>query len=109
MQCRQLADIALNAPAIERSFLLPKLGFPRARTAPVDGCKPLAHTPIARTDPKFPINLQCLGILSFRLPRFFGSVYVPPLSGFFYCLLLFLLAAKCNLPEIREIELLRII
>lgn len=64
MQCRQLADIALNAPAIERVFYclnwvnLPiKLGFPRART-----------------DPEIPINLQCLGILNFRLPRFFGSV-----------------------------------
>lgn len=59
MQCRQLADIALNAPAIKRGFLLPKLGFPRAH---------------ARTGQKTRINLQDLGILNFRLPRFFGSV-----------------------------------
>ena len=58
MQCWQPADIALNAPAIKRGFLLPKLGFPRART-----------------DPEIPINLQCLGILNFRLPRFFARCF----------------------------------
>ena len=144
MQCRQLADIALNAPAIERvfyclnsnfsgsiwatKFCSIKLGFPRARaywsSGPHIRCAclsilgipsrartdplwvgvrhclippdSLARTywsnlhhwwklriigfPRARTAPEIPINLQCLGILNFRLPRFFWLVFAPAIE-----------------------------
>lgn len=65
MQCRQFADIALNAPAIKRGFLLLKLGLPRAH---------------ARTGQKTRINLQDLGILNFRQPRFFWLVFAPAIE-----------------------------
>lgn len=92
MQCRQLADIALNAPAIERVFYC--LNWDSlARTRVLIQLTPLVEVKNhripsrARTDPKIPINLQYLGILNFRLPRFFGSVFAPAIERGFLLLI----------------------
>ena len=60
------------------------IGFPRTHVlvqlTPLVEVKNHRIPSRARTAPEIPINLQCLGILNFRLPRFFWLVFAPAIE-----------------------------